>query len=195
MAQVLIIYGTAYGQTERIARRILVELTRQNHTVSIFKGNELPDLDLEKYQTFIIAASVIRNQHQRYIRDFVRRHAGRLNQVPTAFVSVCGAAQASPVQAREYVDTFLHQTGLHPAFIQSFAGAMAYTRYGFFLRWVTRLVSGLRGGPTDMSRDHDMTDWDAVDRFAKEVAEALPTESPDRAGADHSQVESLRHIP
>ena len=29
MAQVLIIYGTAYGQTERIARRILGELERQ----------------------------------------------------------------------------------------------------------------------------------------------------------------------
>jgi len=175
MAQVLIVYGTAYGQTERIARRILRELERQGHTVSIFKGDELPaDLWLGKYQACVIAASVIRNQHQRYIRDFVRHHATQLNRVPTAFVSVCGAAKASPEQAGEYVDTFLRQTGLRPAFIQSFAGAMAYTRYGFFLRWVTKLVSWRRGGPTDTSRDHDMTDWEAVDRFAKRLAETLP---------------------
>lgn len=29
-------------------------------------------------------------------------------------------------------------------------------------------------GPTDTSRDHDMTDWEAVDRFAKRLAETLP---------------------
>jgi flavodoxin len=34
MAKVLVVYGTAYGQTERIARRILGELERQGHTVS-----------------------------------------------------------------------------------------------------------------------------------------------------------------
>jgi menaquinone-dependent protoporphyrinogen oxidase len=195
MAQVLIVYGTAYGQTQRIARRILTELARQNHTVSIFKGDEISaNLDLGKYQTFILAASVIRNQHQRYMRSFVRRHAELLNRVPTAFISVCGAAQASPTQAGEYVEAFLHETGLHPTFIQSFAGAMAYTRYGFFLRWVTRLVSGLRGGPTDMSRDHDMTDWEAVDRFAKEIAESLPpVREPHGVGAD--RVASLRQSP
>ena len=193
MAQVLIVYGTAYGQTERIVRRIRAELARQNHTVSIFKGDEIPaDLDLGKYQGFIIAASVIRNQHQRYMRNFVRRHAPLLSRVPTAFVSVSGAAQASPAQAGEYVEAFLHETGLHPAFIQSFAGAMAYTRYGFFLRWVTRLVSGLRGGPTDTSRDHDMTDWEAVDRFANEIAETLP---PAREGVGADRVASLRQSP
>ena len=83
MAQVLIVYGTAYGQAERIARRILGDLERQGHTVSTFKGDELPaDLWLGKYQAFVIAASVIRNQHQRYIRDFVRYHAAQLNRVP-----------------------------------------------------------------------------------------------------------------
>lgn len=175
MAQVLIIYGTAYGQTERIARRVQEELKRQGHRVSMFKGDELPaDLWLGKYQAFVMAASVIRNRHQRYVRDFVRHHAAQLNRVPTAVVSVCGAAKASPKQAAGYVEAFVRETKLSPAFIQSFAGAMAYTKYGVFLRWITKLVSWRRGGPTDTSRDHDMTDWEAVDRFAKRLAEALP---------------------
>lgn len=175
MAQVLIIYGTAYGQTERIARRIREELERQGHSVSMFKGDQVPaNLWLGKYQAFVVAASVIRNRHQRYVRDFVRHHAAQLNRVPTAFVSVCGAAKASPEQAAAYMETFLRETRLSPAFVQSFAGAMAYTKYGSFLRWITKLVSWRRGGPTDTSRDHDMTDWEAVDRFAQRLARALP---------------------
>jgi menaquinone-dependent protoporphyrinogen oxidase len=101
-------------------------------------------------------------------------------------VSVCGAAKASPERAAEYVETFLRQTGLQPAFTHSFAGAMAYTRYGFPLRWITKLVSWRRGGPTDTSRDHDITDWEAVDQFAERVAEAL---APSPEG---DPVESLR---
>jgi menaquinone-dependent protoporphyrinogen oxidase len=184
MAQVLMIYGTAYGQTERVARRILAELERQGHTVSIVKGDALPaELWLGKYQAFVIAASVIRNQHQRYIRNFVRRHAAQLNRAPTTFISVCGAAKASPEQAAEYVATFLRQTGLRPAFSQSFAGALAYTRYGFVLRWITRLVSWRRGGPTDTSRDHEMTDWAAVDQFAVRLAQALVAPGPATAAS------------
>lgn len=51
--------------------------------------------------------------------------------------------------------------------VQSFAGSMAYTQYGLPLRWITKLVSWRRGEPTDTSRDHDMTDWEAVDLFAE----------------------------
>lgn len=50
---------------------------------------------------------------------------------------------------------------------------MAYTKYGFVLRWITKIISRRRGGPTDTTRDHDMTDWEAVDQFAKRLAEAL----------------------
>jgi menaquinone-dependent protoporphyrinogen IX oxidase len=88
-------------------------------------------------------------------------------------------AKASPKQAAEYVEGFLRETRLSPAFIQSFAGAMAYTKYRFFLRWITKLISWRRGGPTDTSQDHDMTDWRAVDQFAKRLAETLPP-SPQR---------------
>jgi len=51
---------------------------------------------------------------------------------------------------------------------------MAYTQYGPILRWFTKIVSRRRGGPTDTTRDHEMTDWAAVDRFAERVAKGLP---------------------
>jgi menaquinone-dependent protoporphyrinogen oxidase len=175
MARILVVYGTAYGQTERIARRIVDQLTAHGHGVCMYKGDNLPaNLVFDEYDGIVVAASVIRGRHQRYIRDFVRRYSNRLGAVPSAFVSVSASAKDSPQQARECVDTFLRQTGWRPTFIQSFAGALAYTQYGWFLRWIMKRISRRRGGPTDTSRDYDMTDWDAVDRFAMKLAAVLP---------------------
>ena len=36
-----------------------------------------------------------------------------------------------------------------------------------------RLLMGQGDHPTDTSRDYDYTDWDAVDRFAREFARTL----------------------
>ena len=175
MAKILVVYGTAYGQTERIARRIADHLTSRNHGVCMHRGDCLPKhLRLDDYDEVVLAASIIRGHHQRYIRDFARKHHEQLNRMRSAFVSVSGAAQGSREQARRYLDEFVQQTGWNPRFPVSFAGSMAYTQYGPLLRWVTKFMSKRRGGPTDTSRDHEFTDWVAVDRFAERLAKAVP---------------------
>ncbi len=149
MAKILVVYGTAYGQTERIVRRIVERLTSDGHGVWMHKGDSLPkQLRLDDYDACVVAGSIIRGRHQRYIRRFARRNNGYLNRARSVFVSVSGAAQGSPQQAREYIDEFLQETGWRPRFTASFAGAMAYTQYGPLLRWVTKVVSRRRGGPT-----------------------------------------------
>jgi menaquinone-dependent protoporphyrinogen oxidase len=175
MAKILVVYGTAYGQTERIARRIVDQLTAHGHGVCMYKGDSLPaNLPLEKYDAFVVAASIIRGRHQGYISDFVRRYGSRLGAVPSAFVSVSGSAKDSPQEARQYAESFLRQGEWRPIFVQTFAGAVAYTQYGLFLRWIMKRISRRKGGPTDTTRDHDFTDWAAVDRFAERLAEAVP---------------------
>jgi menaquinone-dependent protoporphyrinogen oxidase len=51
-----------------------------------------------------------------------------------------------------------------------FAGKLAYTQYGVLTRWLMRRIAAREGGPTDTSRDHDLTDWVAVRDFALAVA-------------------------
>jgi len=175
MARFLVIYGTAYGQTERITRRVVDCLRSRGHGVCMYKGDHLPKhLRLDDYDAVVVGASIIRGRHQRYIRAFARRHHEQLNSMRSAFVSVSGSAQGSREQARRYIDEFVQQTGWNPRFPASFAGSMAYTQYGPLLRWITKLMSKRRGGPTDTSRDHEFTDWKAVDRYAERLAQAMP---------------------
>jgi menaquinone-dependent protoporphyrinogen oxidase len=51
---------------------------------------------------------------------------------------------------------------------------MAYTKYSPFLRWMMRRIAAGQGGPTDTTRDHEMTDWAQVRRFAEAFAAAVP---------------------
>jgi menaquinone-dependent protoporphyrinogen oxidase len=184
MSRILIVYGSNYGQTERVAQRIAGILMDAGHQVTVYMGNRLPrTFSVAEYDGAVVAASVIMNHHQRYIRDFVRRSVHRLNEIPSAFVSVCGAG-GDPPRARAYVDALLRETGWHPTVTHSFTGAVAYTQYGWLFRWVLKRISRQKGLPTDTSRDWDFTEWDEVERFAKELAVTLgpaPTEHPLRA--------------
>lgn len=196
MAHLLMIYGTSYGQTERICQRLARALEQQGHGVTLQHGDQrTEDLRLGTFDAVVIAASVIRGRHQRYVRRFARAHATALNRLPTAFVSVCGAAQDSPDEASKYVDAFLRETGLQPALIHSFAGAITYTRYGPLTRWIMKRISRSKGGPTDTTRDHEMTDWEEVDRFGVELARKLvrpPAVQPDQGVAQADAAAPMR---
>ena len=175
MSKILVLYGTTYGQTQRIAVRIGVLLSAAGHTVDVLWGGRLPTaLQLDDYDGAVIAASVLLGRHQPYITDFVRRNADRLNAMPSAFVSVCGAAGEDPPRAQSYVDRFLSETGWwRPTVTRSFSGAVAYTKYNPLLRWWMKLICRRQGLPTDTSRDWDLTEWNEVQRFARELAVRL----------------------
>ena len=171
MSSILIIYGSTYGQTERIARRLGELLRQSGFVVDLHRGDRLPaHLTLETYTGVVVAASVLAGYHQRYIREFVRHNAARLNGLPSAFVSVCGSAGSDPAKARAYVEGLLQESGWRPTITRSFTGAVAYTKYAWPIRWVLKRISRSKGLPTDTSRDWDFTEWSEVESFARTLA-------------------------
>jgi len=178
MSNVLIVYGTSYGQTAMIVRRIADRLIEAGHRVTLWDGEVLPaEVSASGYDACIVAGSVLFGRHQSYLRDFVRKNLGALNTRQSAFVSVCGALIGQWLtgqdEARKYVASFLRRTGWTPRFARSFPGGLPYTRYGFVTRWIMKSISRRTGRPTDTSRDWDFTDKAEVDRFAAEFEAAL----------------------
>jgi menaquinone-dependent protoporphyrinogen oxidase len=174
MANILIVYGTSHGHTEKVVTRISRGLGGAGHRVTVWKGDEVAaNGSIGEFDAFLVAGSVIFGWHQRYLEAFVRRNLGRLNAAPSGFVSVCGALAGTwshgPAEARRYITAFLARTGWRPGLTRSFAGGLPYTRYGFFTRWLMYFISRATGRPTDTTRDWDLTDWEAVDLFTAEV--------------------------
>jgi menaquinone-dependent protoporphyrinogen oxidase len=191
MTDILLLYATSHGHTALIARRFRDVLQAAGHSVALWPAGRLPrDFALAHYRSCLIAAPIHFGKYPREIRRFVRRHAEALNAMPSALVSVSGAAASArpddQAEARGYIDFFVHETGWHPTVARGFAGEVAYRKYNPILRYVMKRISRKIGRPTDTSRDHDLTDWGAVNAFAEELAGTLA--APGRAvlGAGHA---------
>lgn len=181
MIRILIPYGTSEGQTARIAEYLANVIRDQGHEAYPVDIKRSGDLEPDDYDAVIVGASIHMGKHESYVRDFVRENRDALERLPTAFFSVSLAAHDDTEQARKevegYVDRFVQQTGWCPSKVGCFAGALLYTRYGFFKRWIMKKIARDKGSPdTDTSRDYLYTDWNSVKRFAEEFLATLVSE-------------------
>lgn len=182
MQPILVLYATREGQAGRIAEHIGSALRSRGLTADIVNAAQLaPDFSLNAYSMAMVTASVHFGQHEKEIVQFVKRHVPDLEKMPTAFISVsmseAGAedSQATPeqrVKARtdveHVIEQFLKNTGWHPSKIKAVAGALMYSEYNFVLRFVMKQIAKAGGASTDTSRNHEYTDWIALDRFLEE---------------------------
>jgi menaquinone-dependent protoporphyrinogen oxidase len=183
--RILIVYGTSHGQTARIALRMADLLMTSGDSGTLTDADAVPHgLTPRDYDGVIVGSSVTYDYHQRCARRFARAHRDALNAMPSAFFSVSGAAASQDAEgqarARRYVEEFLQETGWRPQLTEAVAGAMAYTKYGPLLRWITRRAAAKAGGATDTSRDHEFTDWAQVQRFAEAFAAIVPRAADNR---------------
>jgi menaquinone-dependent protoporphyrinogen oxidase len=68
------------------------------------------------------------------------------------------------------VRKFLRRIGWQPVQTEAFGGALRYSLYRGWKRWLVRLFVRVAGGDTDPSRDYEYTDWHGVARFARTFA-------------------------
>jgi menaquinone-dependent protoporphyrinogen oxidase len=97
---------------------------------------------------------------------------------PTAFVSVSLAVLQhgdSKVMADldAIVTRFLEATAWQPGAIKHVAGALLYTRYNIFKRWIMKRIAAKAGGETDTSHDYDYTDWADLRAFTHDFRRRL----------------------
>ena len=157
--RLLIVYASRYGQTQKIAQRLAKAAGVETDVVAASDANTV---SLQQYDFLIVASSVYFGKHDRRIEEFVRRSALLIMPMQSAFVSVSGSKDEA------FVQEFARRTGWIPEVHASFAGGEPYTRYGFFTRWLMRSIARKHGRQVDVHRDYDFTDWDAVDRFARD---------------------------
>ena len=178
MNRVLILYGSAEGQTEKIAYAMSETLRRAGIDCNVVKAGTLTPI-VAHYSAIIVAGSVHGGRYQRSVEHWVRAHAAELNDKPTAFVSVCLAIlqQSDPKVMAELdaiVRRFTVTTGWNPGIVKQVAGALLYTRYNVFKRWIMKRIVAKAGGETDTSRDYEYTDWADVRRFTEEFLSRVP---------------------
>jgi menaquinone-dependent protoporphyrinogen oxidase len=180
-----VLYATREGQTRRIAEHLAAALRGRGFEVDVLDvARELPpEFDLTRYAKAVLAASVHIGKHEKSMLEFVRAHRAELERMPSVFLSVslsqAGAEDARATSRRreraaanvaKMIEDFVHRARWHPQRVLPVAGALLYRQYGVLVRLMMLFIARLVGASTDTSRDHDYTDWQALDRFAAELA-------------------------
>jgi menaquinone-dependent protoporphyrinogen oxidase len=122
---------------------------------------------VEAADALVLVGSVHVGRHKPALAAFVAENRERIRRVPSAFLSVSlsAADPATRKEAAGYLDAFLAEVGWTPTSSETVAGDLRYSKYGVLKRLFMRFMAGRKGLPTETRRDHDLTDYEALDRF------------------------------
>lgn len=175
MADVLVVYASLEGQTAKVARRIVETLVRRGDRVTAAPVEAGPSP--AAYDAVVVGASIHAGRFPAAIVRYVREHLRALRDRPNALFVVCLTAARDDAAARETIAGYLGElreaTGWIPEEEARFAGALRYRDYGLLKRALMRRIARAGGLDTDASRDHEYTDWGAVEAFASDFADRV----------------------
>jgi menaquinone-dependent protoporphyrinogen oxidase len=165
--KILVLYGTTEGQTRKICGFIAERLRSKGDFVRLADAATPTErIDLADYQGAIVAASIHVGQYQSTVVDFARANHARLNQFPSAFVSVSLSTVNSDSEELESLSTitknFKAYTGWTDAEVHHVAGAIRVTEYDFFKRWTMKLIAWEKKLKLKPGKDLELTDWEAL---------------------------------
>ena len=171
MHSTLIIYSSTDGHTETICKRISNSLDNKNET-KIMSLDDALKLDLSIFNKIIIGASIRYGKHSKKLYKFIKLNKSVLDQKNSIFFSVNVVArklEKNTPETNPYIKKFLKISNWRPKKIGVFAGRVDYPNYGFFDKYVIKLIMFITKGPTDTSISYEFTNWQKVQEFSQEI--------------------------
>ncbi|HCW7018881.1 TPA: menaquinone-dependent protoporphyrinogen IX dehydrogenase [Citrobacter farmeri] len=170
----LILFSSRDGQTREIAAYLASELKELGICTDVVNLHRIEEPDWERYDRVVIGASIRYGHYHSAFLEFVKKHATRLNHMPSAFYSVNLVArkpEKRTPQTNSYARKFLMNSQWRPDRSAVIAGALLYPRYRWYDRMMIQLIMKMSGGETDTRKEVIYTDWEQVASFAREVAQ------------------------
>ena len=171
MSGSLIIYSSTDGQTKIICEKIK-NFSKNNESVKLISLEEANDFNLQSYEDIIIGASIRYGKHNKNLYKFISSNKETLEKKRSAFFSVNVVArkpEKNTPETNPYMKKFLKISNWKPDKLGVFAGKVNYPNYGFFDKYIIRLIMFITKGPTDTSKSFEFTDWSKVEDFAREL--------------------------
>ena len=171
MSGSLIIYSSTDGQTKIICEKIK-NFSKNSESIKLISLEEANDFNLQSYEDIIIGASIRYGKHNKNLYKFISSNKETLEKKRSAFFSVNVVArkpEKNTPETNPYMKKFLKISNWKPDKLGVFAGKVNYPNYGFFDKYIIRLIMFITKGPTDTSKSFEFTDWSKVEDFAREL--------------------------
>ena len=171
MSNSLIIYSSTDGHTKTICNQI-ANFLKNGDIAKIISLHEATKIDLSEFNKIIIGASIRYGKHSKKLYKFIELNKNILDQKKSIFFSVNVVArkpEKSTPDTNPYIKKFLKISKWRPKKIGVFAGKVDYPNYGFFDKYVIKLIMFITKGPTDTSISYEFTNWQKVQEFSQEI--------------------------
>ena len=175
--KILLAYATTEGQTRKVAHFMADVWKEMGHEVSLIDvGDEAHHL--EDHDATVLGGSVHMGALQAALLSFVKTHHQAIHANHSALftvsLSMAGPDEEAKEDVRRAAISLLEQADWQPKEVVHFAGALRYTEYDWFKRYVMRLITHRKGSEDlDTSKDYEYTDWDQVRSFCQHFARGL----------------------
>lgn len=174
---ILVLYATVEGHSRKIAEHVAADLESRGHMVVLGDLREPGFAVPGRFDGIVLCAPIHIGRYPDPLIHFATDWKDALDAVPNALISVSLAIASDSEEEREEARSYPlgveKKTGYRPQFVHHAAGALKYLEYDFFKRMMLRHISAKEGGPVDTSRDHQLTDWDALDRFVADFSDLV----------------------
>ncbi|MGX6447162.1 flavodoxin domain-containing protein [Patulibacter sp. S7RM1-6] len=170
---VLVAYASKHGTAKRIAERVGAVLDAATVRAEVVDVEAAPGTGVEAYGRVVLVAAIHGDHHHAAAVAWLQRQrpalAGRELAIVSASLTAATGAAGEEKTAR-YVDALEAETGVAAHHALRVAGSLRYPAYNAATRLLMRGIAAAKGLATDTGRDHDYTDWTAVDAFARALA-------------------------
>jgi menaquinone-dependent protoporphyrinogen oxidase len=173
---ILVIYGSRWGGTAEIAKRIGQTLTQEGCTVEVINAKVNPK-KLELYDLFIIGSGMRADKWTKETLIFLERNTSLLQSKKTALFVSCQMADREEPEIREkakkqYLQDTAERYTLKPIAYGFFGGFLDFSQsHGLIVDVMVRVNrKSLRKNGLDTTKVHDTRDWNTIEAWAREIA-------------------------
>jgi menaquinone-dependent protoporphyrinogen oxidase len=200
MKPILVLYATREGQTRTLAEHVTQYIVARGLEARLEDvENPIEGIDPNHFQAVVLVASVHHGNHAREMIGFARAYRNELARLPIALLSVSLTAASAEddrhltarhahghAEIAKATRTFLDRTGLRPARILAVAGALLYSEYGRFVRFIMQRIPQDGEPAADTTRGFEYAAWARLDRFVDEFLGFRPSLRPLASASVHA---------
>jgi menaquinone-dependent protoporphyrinogen oxidase len=173
---VLVIYGSRWGGTAEVAKKIGQTLTQAGCTVEVINAKKTPK-KLELYDLFIIGSGMRADKWTKETLVFIKKNTTLLQNKKTALFVSCQMADREEPEIRDkarkqYLQDTAERYALKPIAYGFFGGFIDFSQsHGLIVDVMVRVNrKSLRKNGLDTSKIHDTRDWNTIEAWAREIA-------------------------
>ncbi len=172
---VLILYGTRWGGTEKVAQTIGNALKEDGNSVDIIDAKKASG-NIDAYDLVVVGSGLRADKWTKETLSFLENNAATLKTKKTALFVSCSMADRKDegynVGKKRYLDDTAAQYGLIPISYGYFGGLMDFSySHGLLVDIIVRVNRrNLRKNGLNTAAVHDTRDWAAIEAWGRGLA-------------------------